>query len=71
MRYRYRLATSAFLYGGTGTGQSGTGIGWPLLNSSLGVPVQVRAVLVHLPLYLFPSIVALPETSPSDCHHPQ
>ena len=55
--YRYRFATGAFLYGGTGSG-------WPLLISCFGVPVPVRVVPVPLPLHLLPNIFALPKTSP-------
>ena len=62
--YRYHFASGAFLFGGTGTGESGTGTTWPLLNSCLGVPVPIFLVPVPLPLHLFPSIIALPKTSP-------
>ena len=41
------------------------------VDSGMGVPVQVRTVPVQVPLHLLPSIVALPETSLSGCHHPQ
>ena len=47
----------AFLFGGTGTI-------WPLLNSCLGVPIPICLVPVPVPLHLFPSIIALPKTSP-------
>ena len=63
-RYQYHFASDAFLFGGTGTGESGTGTTWPLLNSCLGVPVPICLVSVPLPLHLFPRIIALPKTSP-------
>ena len=42
-----------------------------MVISGLGVPVQVGAVPVQVLLDLFPCIIALPETSPSGCHHSQ
>ena len=62
--YRYRFATGAFLLGGTGTGLSGIGTGWPLLISCFEVPVPVCPVPVPLPLHLLPNIFTLPKTSP-------
>ena len=38
---------------------------------SIGVPVHVEGVPVHFALWCFSSIVAVPETSPIGCQHPQ